>query len=129
MNLRYLLWTEVSGWQQCDSSLLGLSYDGILLTLHRVHLPSRPAKIHHTVPSSSSSRINFTLLWLIIGSQIQLVPPWRLMTSSPVSTFCLLKLPIPSSIITNLTSPLPCAVRDSWSQIFGSLLRSVTINI
>ncbi|MEQ2179153.1 hypothetical protein GOODEAATRI_021701 [Goodea atripinnis] len=115
MNSRYLLLSEVSGWQQSDSSLLRLSYDRILLTLHRVHLPSPPANTHHTVPSSPSSWINFTLLWLIIGSQNPLIPPWWFIISSPVSTFSLLKLPISSSIITNPTCPPPCAVKDSLS--------------
>ncbi|MEQ2302916.1 hypothetical protein AMECASPLE_011540 [Ameca splendens] len=130
MNSHHLLWTDVSGWQRSDSSLLGLSCDQTLLTLHCVHLPSRPAKIHHAVPSSPSSWINFTLLWLIIGSQTPLVPPWRFTISSPCKH--ILKFPISSSIVSNPTCPLPCAVRlilCSWSRISISLIQSVTINI
>ncbi|MEQ2180239.1 hypothetical protein GOODEAATRI_033857 [Goodea atripinnis] len=57
MNTRCLLRTEVPGWQRADSSFLKLSCDRTLLTLHHVHLPSRSARTHHAVPSSSSSWI------------------------------------------------------------------------
>ncbi|MEQ2180257.1 hypothetical protein GOODEAATRI_034058 [Goodea atripinnis] len=116
MNLSCLLWTGVSGWQQTDSSFFGRTCDRTVLTLQRVHLPSHSASTHHAVPSSSSSWIKFTFLWLITSSQTPLIPPWRFIISSPVSTFSCLKLPISSSIITNLTCPLPCAVRDSFCQ-------------
>ncbi|MEQ2313033.1 hypothetical protein AMECASPLE_037453 [Ameca splendens] len=82
MNSSCHLWSEASGWQQTDSSFLRRTCDRTLLTLHRVYLPSRSAKTHHAVPSSSSSWINFTHLWLIIGSQTPLIPPWRFIISS-----------------------------------------------
>ncbi|MEQ2297596.1 hypothetical protein AMECASPLE_036207 [Ameca splendens] len=82
MNSSCLLWTDNSGWQRTESFFLGRTCDRTLFTFHRVHFPSRPAKTHCTVTSSSSSWINFTLLWLVIGSQTPLIPPWLFIISS-----------------------------------------------